>query len=186
MTTKTGIKGNVKIDIDLSGATAFQPTHPYAIGDLATNTGKTYYCTTAHTSGATFDTTEQLNWVDVTNGAMVSKLNAWKIAIKQALINATYFGDGGWDSSVPGIKDWSGQADGSFNVTDDKIGQKAIQDAITDGSLITLSLIVDDSVDAEKYSGKAYISEVDIDTQTKDLVKFSFKFTGNGPLTMPS
>lgn len=186
MTTKTGIKGNVRIPINTTGATAFQATHPYVVGDLITNASKIYSCITEHTSGATFDDIEQQKWNDVTNGAIISKMNAWKLTIKQALIDASYFGDNGWNSSVPGTKDWSGQVDGSFNVTDDKTGQQAIQNAIASGSVIALNLIVDESVNAEKYSGNAYISELDIDTQTKDLVKFSFKFTGDGPLNMPS
>jgi predicted secreted protein len=185
MTTKTGIKGNVRIPVNTTDATAFQASHAYAISDLISNASKYYVCSIAHTSGATFDETEQGKWVEVTDGAIISKMSAWKLNIKQALIDASYFGDDGWNSSVPGAKDWSGQVDGSWNVTDDKLGQQAIQKAIANGELISLSLIVDESKDSEKYTGNAYISELDIDTQTKDLIKFSFKFTGDGKLNMP-
>lgn len=40
--------------IQTSGVSAWVTATPYVIGDLVTNGGNTYYCITAHTSGATF------------------------------------------------------------------------------------------------------------------------------------
>ncbi|MDP4143181.1 MAG: phage tail tube protein [Bacillota bacterium] len=184
---KTGRNGNVRRKIDLTSAAAWATGTNYKVGDIVTNGSPTkyYYCITAHAAGAAFDVAEQANFIDVTDGFAISKLSSWKLNIKQSLIDASHFGDGGWDSSVVGTKSWSGQIDGSFNITDDPYGQKVLQDAIDSGDEIDLELYVDEDVSTEKYEGKAFIEEFDIDTQTKNLVKITIKFTGNGPLQMP-
>ncbi|MDF2884742.1 MAG: Phage major tail protein 2 [Clostridiaceae bacterium] len=184
MAIKTGRNGNIKIRIDTTSATAWTTGTAYTVGALVTNTAKTYYCKTAHTAGATFDATEQLNFIEITDGMVVQKMSSWKLTIKQKLVDTNHFGDSGWDSSVPGTKAWDGSIDGSFNVTDDP-GQKLIQSAVDSGAEIGLDLYVDENVTTEKYSGNAYIEEISVDTAPKDLVKLGIKFKGNGALTMP-
>lgn len=185
---KTGRKGNVKIKVDTTGAAAWAATTEYEVGDLVSQGSapiKYYMCKIDHTSGETFDATEQAKWTEVTNGVAISKMGAWKLSIKQALIATSHFGDDGWDSSVPGTKSWDGSIDGSWNVKEDVLGQKVIQDAVDSGEEIDLDFFIDETAISEDYSGKVYIEEIAVDTTTKDLVKLQVKFKGNGPLAMP-
>jgi TP901-1 family phage major tail protein len=184
---KTGRKGNVKMVVDTAGAAAWAAATQYAIGDIVSNGVpiKYYMCKIAHESATEFAGAELANWVEVTNGVAVSKMGSWKLTIKQNLIETSHFGDGGWDSSVPGTKSWDGSIEGSWNVTDDPLGQKVIQDAVDSGAEIDLELFIDETATADMYGGKAYIEELSVDTATKDLVKISVKFKGNGALAMP-
>lgn len=185
---KTGRKGNVKIKVNTTGAATWAATTQYEVGDLVSQGSspvKYYMCKVAHAAGATFDATEQANWTEVTTGVVISKMGAWKLSIKQKLIEASHFGDGGWDSSVPGTKGWDGTIDGSWNVKEDVLGQKVIQDAVDSGEEIELDLFIDETATSEDYSGKVYIEEISVDTSTKDLVKLQIKFKGNGALAMP-
>lgn len=185
---KTGRKGNVKMAVNTVDAVAWAATTQYNVGVIVSQGSapvKYYMCKTDHESAADFSAAEMENWVEVTNGVAVSKMGSWKLTIKQKLMETSHFGDGGWDSSVPGTKSWDGSIDGSWNVTDDPLGQKVIQDAVDSGAEIDLELFIDEEATDEMYSGKAYIEELSVDTATKDLVKISVKFKGNGALAMP-
>lgn len=46
----------------------WQASTAYAVGDLAIESNKLYRCKTAHTSGSTFDATEQANWNVISGG----------------------------------------------------------------------------------------------------------------------
>lgn len=183
---KTGRNGNIKRKIDVTSAAAWKASTEYKIGGIVTNESKTYICIKEHTSASDFAADFAAdNWEDITDGVAVTKMGSWKLNIKQSLIETSHFGDGGWESSTPGTKNWSGTMEGSFNGTDDKYGQLALQKAVDTGEEIELDLFVDENKIDEKYNGKVYIEEVDIDTQTKNLVKISIKFKGNGKLNMP-
>ncbi|WP_027309359.1 phage tail tube protein [Caloramator sp. ALD01] len=127
--------------------------------------------------------------IKVKNGATsvaIAKMGSWKLSIKQGLIDASHFGDDGWESSVPGTKSWSCDIDGSWDVMDASTNQKLLQEALINGTEIELELYVDETETNAKYTGKAYIEEISIDTAAKDLIKISVKTKGNGPLTMPT
>jgi predicted secreted protein len=185
MSIKTGRNSNIKRKIDITGAQDWTTNKEYKKGDIVKNSNKIYLCVKDHTSGASFDDSEQTNFIEVTGGVSVTKMSAWKLDIKQNLIDASHFGDDAWDDSVPGTKNWSGQIDGSWNITDDPYGQKAVQDAIASGDPLDLEFLLDEDVESEKYSGLAYVEDVSIDTKTKDLIKISIKFKGKGKLQMP-
>lgn len=118
--------------------------------------------------------------------AEVANMESWKLSLKQNLIDATHFGNGGWESYAPGIKGWEGSIEGSWNITGDVTGQKVIQDAFDSGAEIDLELYVDENQTGDVYKGKALIESIDVDTSVKDKVKLSVKFKGNGPLTFPT
>lgn len=179
---KTGRNGNIRRKIDTAKAVPWKASTEYKIGTIVTNESKVYVCIKDHTSEQDFS---QGNWKDITAGVEVTKMGSWKLNVKQNLIETSHFGDDGWDSSTPGTKNWGGTLEGSFNGTDDEYGQLALQRAVDTGEEIELDLYVDENVEDEKYGGKVYIEEVNIDTQTKNLVKITIKFKGNGKLNMP-
>lgn len=109
----------------------------------------------------------------------VAEISNWKLDISADLPDTTSFSSGGWKTFIAGLKEWSGSAEGNFDPTDTN-GQLALQNALLNGTSVTLNLSVDGT---HKYSGTAYIKKVSPETPVDDKVKISFDFQGSGALT---
>ena len=115
---------------------------------------------------------------------VVANLSNWKLSIKQSLIDVSHFGNDGWDEVVAGNCAFEGSFEGSYDKSDTN-GQVAIQKAIVSGEDLEISFMMDKNDEADKYVGKVKVETIDIDTSTKEIIKISVKFKGNGVLTFP-
>ena len=68
--------GSSPTQVTVSGVSAWTATTAYSVGNLVTNGGTNYYCTTAHTSGGSFSST---NWYALT-GSIYEIPTPWAIA----------------------------------------------------------------------------------------------------------
>lgn len=110
----------------------------------------------------------------------VTELGNWKLDIDLDLKDKTNFASSGWKESVACLKSFSGSAEGTWNVASDTNGQKALQDALLNGTTVALSLYTNAT---NYYSGSAYVKKLSVEEPVDDVVKFSFDFDGTGALT---
>ncbi|MBZ4662769.1 MAG: hypothetical protein JG776_451 [Caloramator sp.] len=110
----------------------------------------------------------------------VTEIQNWKLDLEADLKETTNFSSNGWKTQIAGIKSWSASAEGTWNVSSDTNGQKALQDALLNGTTVSLELNVNGT---NKYTGTAYIKKISIDEQVDDAVKFSVDLEGTGALS---
>jgi len=110
---------------------------------------------------------------------IVTEIKNWSLDLDSDTLETTSFGDE-WKEYISGLKEWSASSEGSWNISADTSGQKALQDAYLNGTSVTLKLYVDD---IHYYSGSAYISSLSIEDPVEDAVNISFEFQGTGALT---
>ena len=118
------------------------------------------------------------------DNVVIANLSNWKLSIKQSLIDVSHFGNEGWDEVVAGNCSFEGSFEGSYDKSDTN-GQVAIQKAIVSGEDLEISFMMDKNDEADKYVGKVKVETIDIDTSSKEIIKISVKFKGNGALTFP-
>ena len=114
----------------------------------------------------------------------VAKLSNWKLNIKQNLIDIAHFDNGGWNEVLGSTCSFEGSFEGSYS-KNDKEGQGTIMKAITNGQDLSVDFVVDKNDPSDKFAGNVKIETFDIDTSSKEIVKISVKFKGNGALTFP-
>lgn len=109
----------------------------------------------------------------------VAELSSWKLDLSADMADTTIFSTTGWKSSVPGLKEWSGSAEGNFDLSDTN-GQLALQNALLNGTSVALRLYVDGT---KYYSGTAYVKKIAPEAAIDDVVKIAFDFQGSGALS---
>ena len=109
----------------------------------------------------------------------VAELSNWKMDLSADMPDTTVFNTTGWKSVIPGLKEWSGSAEGNFDMSDTN-GQLALQNALLNGTSLSLKLYVDGT---HYYSGTAYIKKVAPEAAVDDAVKCAFDFQGSGALS---
>lgn len=115
----------------------------------------------------------------VISAATVAELSNWKMDLSADMADVTAFSTTGWKSNIPGLKEWSGSAEGNFDMSDTN-GQLALQNALLNGTSVALKLYVDAT---HYYSGTAYVKKIAPEAAVDDVVKVSFDFQGSGALT---
>lgn len=110
----------------------------------------------------------------------VSQMSSWKLDIDIELKDATNFASNGWKEQIAGLKGWSGSSDGTWNVITDTTGQKALQDALLNGTTVAIEFNINGT---NKYSGSAFVKKISVDEPVDDVVKFSVDLEGTGALT---
>lgn len=108
----------------------------------------------------------------------VAEIGEWSVDIGLDSYDVSAFGDA-WKRFISGLKGWTGSAGGRLDMTDTN-GQVAIQNAILNGTTVTLRLYVDST---KYYSGTAYITQASYSASVGGTVDASFSFTGTGSLT---
>lgn len=111
--------------------------------------------------------------------ATAAELSNWKMDLSADMADVTVFSTTGWKSSLAGLKEWSGSAEGNFDMSD-TTGQLALQNALLNGTSVALKLYVDST---HYYAGTAYVKKVAPEAAVDDVVKISFDFQGSGALT---
>lgn len=110
----------------------------------------------------------------------VSQMSSWKLDIDIELKDATNFASNGWKEQIAGLKGWSGSSDGTWNVITDTTGQKALQDALLNGTTVSIEFNINGT---NKYTGSAFVKKISVDEPVDDVVKFSVDLEGTGALT---
>ncbi len=111
---------------------------------------------------------------------VVAELEDWNLDINADLIDVTNLDSNGWKQFLQGLKEWAGKATANYMVHSDTNGQKALQDALLNGTTVQLEFNLNGT---NKYTGTAYVKKVGVASQLKDKIKVDFEFTGSGALT---
>lgn len=111
--------------------------------------------------------------------ATVAETQDWSGDIKTAMIDVTTQkgADEGFDRYAPGTTGGTASVNALWDMSD-TAGQKALQTAALGRLLVdNVQLMVNDTMG---YSGKAYVSGLQIKSSTKDVAKvtFNIQFTG--------
>ncbi|GGF88483.1 phage tail tube protein [Paenibacillus abyssi] len=109
----------------------------------------------------------------------VSDIENWSLDIEAETLESNPFDGNGWRSAVAGIKGWSGSFEGTWKVSADTTGQKALQDALLAGTTLELRFYTNVT---NYYSGTAYLTSMNVETPADDLVRITFDFQGTGAL----
>ncbi|MCL5045570.1 MAG: phage tail protein [Actinobacteria bacterium] len=111
----------------------------------------------------------------------VAEIGNWSLDLEGETLETTSFDSAGWKEFIAGLKGWSGSAEGNWKVDADATGQKALQDALLNGTTVSLELRV--NATPNKYSGSALVTKVGVEAGVDDKVSVSFDFQGTGALT---
>lgn len=84
-----------------------------------------------------------------------------------------------YKEKVPGIKDWTASADGTFAVAPGG-GQEKLFQSYDNGQLITLGIFLNDFV---YFEGSALIKNLKVDAKTNEVTTLSCDFEGTGAIT---
>ena len=103
----------------------------------------------------------------------------WSLELSLETLETTALGDD-WKNYITGLKEWTASSEGDYNVPTDTAGQKALQDAFLNGTIVKVKLYVDAT---NYYTGEAYISSLSIEDPVDDVVSISSEFTGTGALS---
>lgn len=103
----------------------------------------------------------------------------WSLELSLETLETTALGDD-WKNYITGLKEWTASSEGDYNVPTDTAGQKALQDAFLNGTIVKVKLYVDAT---NYYTGEAYISSLSIEDPVDDVVSISIEFTGTGALS---
>ena len=109
----------------------------------------------------------------------VVDIKNWSLELSLETLETTALGDD-WKNYITGLKEWTASSEGDYNVPTDTAGQKALQDAFLNGTIVKVKLYVDAT---NYYTGEAYISSLSIEDPVDDVVSISIEFTGTGALS---
>jgi predicted secreted protein len=100
---------------------------------------------------------------------VVTQFSGWKVDLSGDTKDVTNFQSNGWKEQIQGIKSWSGSCDGTWNVSTDTTGQQAIQNALLNGTIISLVLGLQGT---NTYTGNALIKKVSLDEAVDGSLSF--------------
>lgn len=108
----------------------------------------------------------------------VAEIENWSLDLEADDLETTSFDSDGKKTYIRGLTGWSGSFEGNF-AKDDTNGQNAIFNAWVNGTALSFTFKVDDTV---SYSGTAFVTP-SIEVPVGDTVTFSCDFQGTGALT---
>lgn len=109
----------------------------------------------------------------------VAEVTNWTLDIEADMLDSTSFDSNGWRQFIAGLKQWSGSFEAKWKVSGDTTGQKALQDALLGGTVLSIKLDVNGT---NNYSGSALVSTQSIETPVDDIVNSNFDYQGTGAL----
>lgn len=110
----------------------------------------------------------------------VTEIGGWKLDLNIDTLEKTNFASSGWRELIAGLKSWNASIEGTWNVASDTNGQKALQDALLNGTTVSIELNLNGT---NKYTGSAYVKKISVDEPVNNVVKFSADLEGTGALT---
>lgn len=87
---------------------------------------------------------------------------------------------GGWKSTIAGMKEWSIDVDGAYVPSD--ASHKLLGEAYANGDLVCLK-VYDRKNQQDMFGGVAAISDYTLEAPYDDAMTYSLSLDGNGPLT---
>lgn len=105
--------------------------------------------------------------------------NQWQITVDVSMIEDTDFETEGWVTNLAGNKSWTGTIDFSFQIPDAATGQRLIEEAALNGTLLEGEFTTDG---VNGYKGQFYVNSFPVTTPQNDRVTCSVSITGNGKL----
>jgi len=108
----------------------------------------------------------------------VGEIASWDLTIERSPTEVAKFGTSR-DYLVCNPYSWSGTFTGNWYM-DDTVGQKALENACTGGTTVTLHLSTDGT---DEYYGTAYITQVAVTTPYDGIVGVTFNFQGSGTIS---
>ena len=109
--------------------------------------------------------------------SQVANVTNWSLTVEADNLDSSAMGTE-WRTFITGIKQWSGTIDAHWDLTD--TAQKALFDALTGSTLVSLKLYVDST---RNFSGAAMITSADTTVPFDGIETITFNFQGNGALT---
>lgn len=109
----------------------------------------------------------------------VAEVTNWTLDIEADMLDSTTFDGNGWRTFIAGLKQWSGSLEAKWKVNTDTTGQKALQDALLGGTVLSLKLDVNGT---NNYTGSALVSTENVETPVDDIVTANFDIQGTGAL----
>ena len=105
----------------------------------------------------------------------LANITSFTINEEADTLETTSMGNAGYKTFVGSLKSWSGTVEAVFDDTDT---------AVTTGSEITLTVLVDDGSSTQvQYSGGCIVTSKSVEVGVADLVTVTFEVTGTGALT---
>ena len=109
----------------------------------------------------------------------VNEVQKFSLDISIATADGTSMGDD-WEKHLAGVKNWSGDVSVLFDKTD-----ADGQEALAIGASVTVNLMPEGSTTGlRNYSGTVTVTDTPISVDKGGIVERSFKFKGNGALTI--
>lgn len=111
----------------------------------------------------------------------IAFLTDWSIRVDADNYDQSALGDF-WRSFVAGggLRGWQGQLSGYYVADQDTNGQQVVQNAILNGTAITLQLQTGQG--RGYYEGNVNITQMDVADNVRALITFAATFVGNGSL----
>ena len=109
----------------------------------------------------------------------IAEVTSWSMDISADMLDSTSLGDD-WRESIPGLNGATASLEVKWDIPNDANGQTALQNAILNGTTVTLNLYTNAS---NYYSGTAYISSLNVEDPVEDLVTATFEAQFTGAVT---
>lgn len=126
-----------------------------------------------------FNGTDILVYVD---GVAVAHATSHTLNVNAEMIDATTKSSAGWKDILPGLRDWSIDAEGlvAYDATE---GVEELYADITGRTQVTVKFTTEVTGDA-RWTGSAYVSSMSLSAPMEDVVSYSISFAGDGALTL--
>lgn len=126
-----------------------------------------------------FNGTSLLVYVD---GTAVAHATSHTLNVSADMIDATTKSSAGWKDILPGLREWSIDAEGLVAWDATEGVEEAFAD-ITGRTQVVVKFSTEVTGDA-RFTGSAYVSQCNISAPLEDVVSYSISFAGDGALTL--
>lgn len=116
-----------------------------------------------------------------TVSSKVAEITEATLTVEMSEIDVTSFDSNGWVENIPGLKNWSIDAEANYR-SNDTTGQTALYTALISSSTIGIVIYPKDVTSAAGYSGSVVITSFEVGVPVDDKVSLSLSLTGTGDL----
>lgn len=113
----------------------------------------------------------------------VAHINNWSVELKKEMIEDLSFGNQ-YKERIPSTKDWTAKSEGKADFATAS-GQKLLWDAYSNGTVVTATFSLTDTV---YFEGEAYVDSLTFKDTADGAGEISISLVGNGgiELTLPA
>lgn len=109
----------------------------------------------------------------------IAEVTSWSMDVSADMLDSTSLGDD-WREFIAGLNGATGSVEVKWDIPNDANGQTALQNALLNGTTVTLNLYVNAT---NYYSGSAYVSSLSVEDPVEDLVTATFEAQFTGAVT---